>query len=165
MAPDASIQSFYLPSSSPVKPVPLPPSSGLKDLPSTDSGDGRSPYQVHRTFARSWVPQKDYIKADISTLTPGSQSTKLTARIVNFHEHSPRAKAPYGAQGCIRFILKDDTGAITVRFSFPHAVRGDPLTNTRCICGLPMRIIGCDWATSSASGPRTSRPVLILAIR
>ena len=68
-----------------------------------------------RPTADNWIPQRDYEGVDIGSLIPGPQAVSLTARIVNFYDQATPNKMPQAARGCIKIIVKDDTGALTVR--------------------------------------------------
>jgi len=39
-------------------------------------------------------------------------------RIVNFYDQTTTSKMPKAAKGCLKMIMKDDTGALTVSLIF-----------------------------------------------
>lgn len=97
--PPPSIQSFF--TSSPSKSEP---------------GDGFTPEE--RTLAPSstdWTPTLDYEECDIGSLQPGPCILALMGRIANFYDVSKPSKHSKSAQGYIKIMLIDDTGAMTVR--------------------------------------------------
>ena len=97
------------------------------DTPSADEKSGRdSDRQVGDCLGpinEIWTPTQHYDDADIGTLVPGPQPITLTARIVNFFDQQTPSKAPQAAKGCFRMIMKDNTGALTVRCNDPSMIR------------------------------------------
>lgn len=57
----------------------------------------------------------DYEEADIGSLKPGPRNLALMGRIVNFNDQMRPSKSHKAAQGCIKVMIADDTGVLTVR--------------------------------------------------
>jgi len=98
--PSSSIQSYF--SLSPSKSVP---------------GDAftHEERQPTRPTNASWTPAVDYEQTDIGSLEPGPCHLTFMGRIVNFYDVAKPSKSPRAAQGYIKVMLADDTGAMTVR--------------------------------------------------
>lgn len=98
--PSSSIQSFF--SSSPSKPA---------------LSDGFTPEEMAlpTPSTTTWTPTLDYEECDIGAIEPGPRNLTIMGRIVNFYELSKPSKSPRAAQGYIKVMLADDTGAMTVR--------------------------------------------------
>ncbi len=108
-----SIQSFFQPEVSPAK----------KDKASSSplaAGDGFTAKEVEDTnIARSlpqWQPRGTYNEVDIETLIRGPGCTTIMGRVVNFFVLGTPSKAPHAAKGCLRMVVRDDTGALVVNF-------------------------------------------------
>jgi len=104
-----SIQSFFPLSSSPSRSSSSPTKS--------TSGDGFTTQELDATLPPSagvWVPQREYEESDIGALIPGPKWRTLVGRVANFYDHSTPSKMPQAAKGCVKIIVKDDTGALTV---------------------------------------------------
>ncbi|KAK4993460.1 hypothetical protein LTR50_000390 [Elasticomyces elasticus] len=113
MALQNSIQAFFPPRSSPN------PSSPTKSISSSAPGDGFTRAEVdtvlHPTLSETWTPSTDYQDCDIAALVPGPKSVTFMGRIANFFDMAMPSKKPHAASGCVKVIVKDDTGAVTVR--------------------------------------------------
>ncbi|KAJ4290447.1 hypothetical protein N0V90_010663 [Kalmusia sp. IMI 367209] len=98
--PASSIQSYF--SSSPSRSTP---------------GDGFTSEERERPSPTSigWTPALEYEESDIGSLSPGPRHLTLMGRIVNFYTIAKPSKCPKAAQGYIKIMLADDTGAMTVR--------------------------------------------------
>ena len=107
-----SIQSYFSKSSSPSKRTD---SSPVRSSSPTKGGSLLSSSPSRPISAGSWVPEVDYREVDIEALVPGPQCVLLVGRIANFYDQSTPSKMPKAARGCIKMIVKDDTGALTVR--------------------------------------------------
>ena len=107
-----SIQSYFSKSSSPSK---RSDSSPVRSSSPTKGGSLLSSSPSRPISAGSWVPEVDYKEVDIEALVPGPQCVLLVGRIANFYDQSTPSKMPKAARGCIKMIVKDDTGALTVR--------------------------------------------------
>ena len=68
---------------------------------------------LHPTFHR-WQPRAEYQDVDIDSLVPGPGCVAIMARIVNFYDMATPSKRPQAAKGCLRVIVKDDTGCLVV---------------------------------------------------
>lgn len=113
-----SIQSFYPLTSSPSK-GSSSPAKDSSDTSPADIADGFTSSEVDTVLypsPHSWTPPRDYDDAEIETLVPGPQPVHLTVRIVNFFDQQTPSKMPQAAKGCIKIIVKDDTGAMTVLY-------------------------------------------------
>ncbi|EMD65088.1 hypothetical protein GGP41_003735 [Bipolaris sorokiniana] len=65
--------------------------------------------------ASTWTPTLDYGEADIGSLEPGPCNFALMGRIVNFSDQVRPSKSHKAAQGCIKVMVADNTGVLTVR--------------------------------------------------
>lgn len=84
---------------------------------SAKAGDGFTAEEIEATVhpqLDSWVPQQEYEEVDIATLVPGYQRVTFTGRVVNFYDQQTPSKMPQAAKGCLKVIVKDDSGALTV---------------------------------------------------
>ncbi|KAI9834324.1 MAG: hypothetical protein M1826_004250 [Phylliscum demangeonii] len=158
--PFPSIQSFFRPLT--------PPTSTAKDpntAPHTAStiGDGftaRSPdHDDHHDHdggeppssalptadPPGWTPRHTYSPRSIGALVAGPQAVVVTGRIVNLYEQQMQTnKRPKAAQGLMRIVVRDETGALVVKLYYadpdeyahlklgqrctlwtPHVSRGD----------------------------------------
>jgi hypothetical protein len=82
------------------------------------AGDGFTTDEVdavlHPSIDNSWTPTQDYKESDIGTLDAGPKCVTFMGRIVNFYDQATPSKRPRAAQGYIKLIVADDTGALTV---------------------------------------------------
>lgn len=108
-----SIQSFF----SATKPNTNVPKHATKDA-SRSSGDGFTNAEVQAvlqpTVDKNWLPGQEYEELDIDALTPGPGCVMFQGRVVNFFDQATPSKKPRAAKGCVKVIVKDDTGPITV---------------------------------------------------
>ncbi|KAF2432419.1 hypothetical protein EJ08DRAFT_131912 [Tothia fuscella] len=116
MAPqNPSIQSFFS-SSKPTN----PPSSPSSAIP----GDGFTPQEVDAvllpTIDESWMPAQEYEEVEIASLIPGPRCVTLQGRIANFYDQATPSKKPRAAKGCVKVIIKDESGAVTVRLWYAN---------------------------------------------
>ncbi|KAK5006171.1 hypothetical protein LTR60_006045, partial [Cryomyces antarcticus] len=107
-----SVQSFFQGSS------PRPSPASKKSASSTiEPGDGFTAEEIdavlHPKATASWTPDKDYEEVDIGSLVPGPQCVTFVGRVVNFYNQTSLSKMPRAAKGCVKVIVKDDTGALT----------------------------------------------------
>lgn len=68
--------------------------------------------------AENWIPAREYDETDIGSLIPGPQCVTFIGRVANFYDQSTPSKMPQAAKGCVKIIVKDDTGALTVGNEF-----------------------------------------------
>ena len=152
MAPQfPSIQTFFplktspSRSSSPAKSCPALSSSPCLESKAGDGFDSSDVEAVLHPSSEDWIPAKEYEEADIGTLQPGPQCVTLVGRLVNFYDQPTPSKMPQAAKGCVKIIMKDDTGAITVSLSL-HACKlphhqmlhaRQPCRNTKPLLSLP----------------------------
>ncbi|RII04925.1 hypothetical protein CUC08_Gglean011178 [Alternaria sp. MG1] len=88
----------------------------------TKNNDGFATKEAHAALASSeatatsaWAPAFDYEEADLGTLEPGPCNLVLMGRVVYFIDQARPSKSHKAAQGCIKVLLADDTGVLTVR--------------------------------------------------
>ena len=119
MAPQVpSIQSFFQPE------VPSPQAHQQPKHPQTcneDAGDGFTSSEIEATLhptLHKWQPRVHYEETSIGDLEPGPACVALMGRIVNFYDQATPSKMPHAAKGCIKIIVKDDSGALTVSAAF-----------------------------------------------
>ncbi|KAF2489649.1 hypothetical protein BU16DRAFT_575344 [Lophium mytilinum] len=122
MAPQfPSIQSFFQVKSSPNSKEHQPPSSSPSTTP---LGDGFSTEEVdavlHPTIDSAWTPTQDYEELEIGDLDAGPRCVTFIGRIVNLYDQATPSKAPKAAKGCIKLIVADDSGALTVRLWYAN---------------------------------------------
>lgn len=101
--------------------MPRPPT--LAPYPfEVKAGDGFTPEEVETTLKptlHKWQPRCDYDEVDIGSLEPGPGCVMLVGRVVNLFREAKSSKTPNGAKGCLRLIVKDDTGALSVLQTLP----------------------------------------------
>ena len=114
MAPQVpSIQSFFqpeVPSSTSHTPSKRPTSKA-------DTNDGFTSPEVDNTLhpaLHKWQPRTAYDEVDIGSLVPGPGCVTVTGRVANFYDQTMNSKMPQAAKGCLKVIVKDDTGAFAV---------------------------------------------------
>ena len=105
-----SIQSFFQPEVSTAQvQVPTPPS---------EAGDGFTSEEITSVLEptlHEWHPRNAYEDTEIGALVPGPGCVTLTGRIVNLYDQQVLGEAPKAARGCLRLLVKDDTGVVSVR--------------------------------------------------
>ncbi|KAI4121603.1 MAG: hypothetical protein LQ338_006274 [Usnochroma carphineum] len=110
MAPQfPSIQSFFRPGTTGM-PRPVNVSKVAGDSSTSNEVDARIPSTLH-----PWEPRDRYEEVQISNLDPGSRYIHLLARIANLNEPPTPSKMPNAAKGCLKLLLRDDSGTIMVR--------------------------------------------------
>jgi hypothetical protein len=119
MAPQfSSIQSFFSAS----KPNIDPPNHVAVGEDVLKSGDGFTEAEVeaviHPTVDENWLPSQEYEETEIASLIPGPHCVTFQGRVVNFYDQPTPSKRPRAAKGCVKIVVKDDTGAITVSVAF-----------------------------------------------
>ncbi|KAF2190203.1 hypothetical protein K469DRAFT_25482 [Zopfia rhizophila CBS 207.26] len=121
MAPQfPSIQSFFSssPSKSSSSSLPQPaPSSG------TEPGDGFTAEEIEAVLhppSHQWTPTQEYKETDIGAIEPGPKCITFMGRTVNFYDMVTPSKRPLAAKGCLKLIVADDTGALTVRLWYAN---------------------------------------------
>lgn len=131
MAPQApSIQSFFQPE----VPSARRPKKPTNIETNTDSGDGFTAAEIssalHPTLYE-WQPRTTYEDMDIGNLIPGPGYVALMGRVVNFYDQVMTSKMPQAAKGCLKVVVKDDTGAFAVRahlITTVHETKANPST-------------------------------------
>jgi len=87
---------------------------------SAKTGDGFTAEEIDAAIhpnLGSWVPQQEYEEIEIGSLVPGYQRVTFMGRVVNFYDQQTPSKMPQAAKGCLKVIVKDDSGALTVGVS------------------------------------------------
>ena len=111
-AQNTSIQSFFQPEVVSLSHTPLTrPSS------KSDTNDGFTSSEVEVALnprLHKWQPRTTYNEVDIGSLVPGPGCVALMGRVVNFYDQTMNSKSPHAAKGCLKVIVKDDTGAFVV---------------------------------------------------
>jgi hypothetical protein len=112
--PTPSIQSYF--SYSPSKPrrsSPSPPSKATQSA----TGDGFTAQEteaVLHTSPDEWLPSQHYEEMNIGSLLSGPKCVTFTGRIVNIYDQCTPSQRAMAAKGCLKMIVADDTGALTV---------------------------------------------------
>lgn len=83
-------------------------------MTSNPTGDGFDGDETELNSPTGWIPAREYDEVDIAALNPGPQCITVVGRIANFYDQPTPSKMPQAAKGCIKVIVKDDTGALTV---------------------------------------------------
>lgn len=60
-------------------------------------------------------PTIDYEEADLGSLEPGPRYLALMGRVVNFNDQVRPSKSHKATQGCIKVMIADNTGVLSVR--------------------------------------------------
>lgn len=108
-----SIQSFFQPEVSSAK---RPATTG----PLSEAGDGFTLKEIEATLQlklHKWQPRGHYEEVEIGSLVPGPGCVALMGRVVTFYDQTTASKAPQAAKGCLKVVVKDDTGALMVPFT------------------------------------------------
>ena len=107
-----SIQSFFQPEVSPTnRPATTSPLSEARNGFTTQEIEATIQPKLHK-----WQPRGTYADVEIGNLVPGPGCVSLMGRVVNFYDQATPSKAPQAAKGCLRVVVKDDTGALLVLF-------------------------------------------------
>ena len=117
-----SIMSFYHPELSTDK------TKGSINGPSCSSSDGFTAQEIESALhpvLHKWQPRGKYEDVDIGALVPGPGCVALIGRVVNFYDQATPSKKPHAAKGCLKVIVKDDTGAIVVSQTICLRGKGD----------------------------------------
>ena len=107
-----SIQSFF------DKEIPVKKDETRLSNLQTDTNDGFSENEVQAALhpaLHRWNPCNEYVECDIGSLLPGPGCRALQGRIVNFYQQQTLSKKPQAAKGCLKVVIKDDTGTLMVR--------------------------------------------------
>ncbi|KAE9988033.1 hypothetical protein EG327_003557 [Venturia inaequalis] len=118
MAPQsASIQSFFK-SSKPGTSLAHAQPVASSQIQTNKPGDGFTAAEVeavlHPVIDESWVPAQDYEEFEIANIVPGPKCVSIQGRVANFYDQNMPSKKPRAAKGCVKIIVKDDSGALTV---------------------------------------------------
>ncbi|KAF1815195.1 hypothetical protein P152DRAFT_431561 [Eremomyces bilateralis CBS 781.70] len=68
----------------------------------------------------AWNPQREYEEYGIGNLNSGPQCVAFMGRIVNYFDQNKSSKGQNAAKGCVKMIVRDDTGAISVKLWYAH---------------------------------------------
>jgi hypothetical protein len=84
-------------------------------------GDGFTAQEIdvvlHPKIDVTWKPGREYEEKDIGSLDAGPHCVCVQGRVANLYDQASNVKKPKAAKGCIKMIVKDDTGALTVSFA------------------------------------------------
>lgn len=111
--PFPSIQSFFQPE--------ISPSRNPATTTPCETGDGFTVEEIEATLQpklHKWQPRGSYKEVEIGSLVPGPGCVALMGRVANFYDQATPSKAPQAAKGCLKVIVKDDTGALMVPFAY-----------------------------------------------
>ncbi|EON69735.1 hypothetical protein W97_08997 [Coniosporium apollinis CBS 100218] len=75
---------------------------------------------LHPPANQTWSPPNEYEEIDIAALIPGPKCVTFVGRVANFYDQGTPSKKPRAAKGCVKIIVKDDTGALTVRLWYAN---------------------------------------------
>jgi hypothetical protein len=115
MAPQfPSIQSFFT-TSEPNIATPKRVEADASPVPRDGFTDAEIDAVLNPTSDNNWLPVQEYDQEDIISLIPGPRCVTFQGRVANFYDQATPSKKPRAAKGCVKLIIKDDTGAITVR--------------------------------------------------
>ncbi|KAH9877719.1 hypothetical protein J1614_002936 [Plenodomus biglobosus] len=64
----------------------------------------------------------EYEEASLGDLEPGPHNLQLMGRVVNYYDTAKPSKSHKAAQGCLKIMLADDTGVLTIRLWYAHTV-------------------------------------------
>ena len=109
MAQGPSIQSYFDTKSSHQR--------GIRSRIVDSTNDGFTKEELESALyppPQRWQPQAEYQDVDIISLTPGPGCVAIMGRIVNFYDMATPSKMPHAAKGCLKIIVKDDTGSLVV---------------------------------------------------
>jgi hypothetical protein len=123
MAPQfPSIQSFFKASKSAISQTDTQRNTSSQSQ-RKEVGDGFTDAEVdavlHPIIDETWVPAQDYEESKIADLVPGPKRVHFQGRVANFYDQNTPSKRPRAAKGCVKIIVKDDSGALTVRNASP----------------------------------------------
>ena len=116
MMNDASIQSYF---STPGKKVHKPNSHLQAAIGSQSSLQIEAAQHSLSSAIEQWHPSIEYKRTDIASLMPGPGRIAITGRIANFYHMQTPSKSPHAAKGCLKLMVKDDTGTIEVSLQPP----------------------------------------------
>jgi len=81
-------------------------------------GDGFTSAEVdavlHPSVDNSWTPTEDYAEFAIADLALGPRGITFQDRIANSYDQRTLIKKPQAAKGCVKCVVKDNSGAVTV---------------------------------------------------
>lgn len=109
-----SFQSFFSSQSS-------SPQRLVLTLPDDESTYSQSQTTVGSLTRQAWKSSSDYIRYEIADLLPGPGRVSVSGRIANIFDLGYLHRIPYGAKGCMKLLVKDDTGLLTVRLWYTQS--------------------------------------------
>ncbi|KAF2838088.1 hypothetical protein M501DRAFT_992963 [Patellaria atrata CBS 101060] len=113
-----SIQSFFQSTKS-----SSPPQKTIKST-SAQVGDGFTTEEVNAILSPSvnqfWTPPKEYEELEISALQTGPRCVTFMGRVVNLFDQTSSSKMAQAAKGCIKLMVRDDTGATMVKLWYAN---------------------------------------------
>jgi hypothetical protein len=120
-----SIQSFFKASKSAASQTHTQPNFSSQS-PQKEVGDSFTDAEVeavlHPVVDEAWIPAQNYEESKVADLVPGPKRVHFQGRVANFYDQNTPSKRPRAAKGCVKIIVKDDTGALTVRNAFSPSV-------------------------------------------
>ncbi|KAL9635718.1 MAG: hypothetical protein Q9164_003284 [Protoblastenia rupestris] len=140
MAPQAaSIQSFFQPETS------SPDARKQILVTEADANNGFTSTEVNSALCpnlHKWQPRIAYADMDIGALAPGPGCVTIMGRIVNFYETPNTSKSPRAAKGSYSVVVKDDTGAFTVKLCCGVPIFANAIATKckHCENDVPLRI-------------------------
>lgn len=106
-----SIQSFFQPETSPAKKQKTSDAAAV-------AGDGFTAEEVETPLPPltlpKWQPRGHYEDVEMKELVPGPGCVALMGRVVNYYQLETPNQKPHAAKGCLKLVVKDDTGALLV---------------------------------------------------
>lgn len=114
-----SIQAYFppTPTSSPTKPSPpKPPQTSATPAP---PGDGFTPSErvlPAPALCQPWSPPDgvEYADVAIGDLVPGPAAVTFMGRVCNLFDVGTSAKGERAARGCVKVVVRDEGGCVTV---------------------------------------------------
>ena len=115
--PFPTIQNFYPPVSPPSK--QYPPHEAHSPSKSSTTGDGFTLTERAREInfdpSTQLSPEHDYDEVSIGDLYPGPRYATFTCRVVNMYDQTIESKMPQSAKGCLKILVKDESGTILIK--------------------------------------------------
>ncbi|KAF2736092.1 hypothetical protein EJ04DRAFT_598839 [Polyplosphaeria fusca] len=116
-----SIQSYYSSSTAKSSSSQLPPSPLPSSSTGHQPGDGFTAEELETSvqpLSAQWTPPQKYEEIEIGLLEPGPKHLTFKGRVVNFYNQLKPSKKPQAAQGLLKIMVGDHTGAITIRLYY-----------------------------------------------
>ncbi|MCJ1308764.1 hypothetical protein MMC25_002418 [Agyrium rufum] len=169
MPSNASIQHYFNPHSLPSKhssPFTSNPISSIltPGESSNISAKSQSSSVTNTGLQRQWIPKAEYEETDIAALVPGPGRVMIGGRIVNFYDQKIEKKtSPQAARGCIKLIVKDDTGVIAIKLWYADRFAYITLRLGQLVTICTPHISNTTTANSSTSATAISNHAGVMA--